>query len=226
MATLAMASGSASPSASAPADAGERPLLRDEQEAWRDLATAWKLELAGAPEPCLAAQRQQVHCFRASGSLAQIRQLDRPVILTLHPGAGDEAVYAQLTGLGPAGATLRVGRASQTVALPTLARLWRGDWGTLWRAPPGYGERPLDGAGSGAATDWLQATLARVDGQSPPAEGGREARAAALRSRVSAFQLAQGLKPDGLAGPVTLMHLNRAAGIEEPRLATDSTRER
>ena len=224
VATLSMAS--VSTSASAPADGGERPLLRDEQEAWRDLATAWKLDLANAPEPCLAAQRQQVHCFRTSGSLAQIRQLDRPVILTLHPGAGDEAVYAQLTGLAPTGATLRVGRASQTVALPTLARLWRGEWGTLWRAPPGYGERPLDGAGAGAATEWLQATLARVDGQSLPAEGGREVRVAALRSRVSAFQLAQGLKPDGLAGPVTLMHLNRAAGIDEPRLAPDPTRER
>jgi len=224
VATLAMAS--ASTAASAPPDGGERPLFRDEQEAWRDLATAWKLDLAGAPEPCVAAQRQQVHCFRTSGSLAQIRQLDRPVILTLHPGAGDEAVYAQLTGLGPTGATLRVGRASQTVALPTLARLWRGEWGTLWRAPPGYAERALDGAGAGAATDWLQATLAQVDGQAPPAEGGREARAAALRSRVSAFQLAQGLKPDGLAGPVTLMHLNRATGLDEPRLAPDPTRER
>ena len=224
VATLAMASAPAP--ASAPADAGERPLLRDEQEAWRDLATAWKLDLGGTSDACLAAQRQQVHCFRASGSLAQIRQLDRPVILTLHPGASDEAVYAQLTGLGPGGATLRVGRASQTVALPTLARLWRGEWGTLWRAPPGYGERALDGAGAGAATEWLQATLARVDGQSPPAEGGRDARAAALRSRVSAFQLGQGLKPDGLAGPVTLMHLNRAAGIDEPRLAPDPSRER
>ncbi len=39
-----------------------------------------------------------------------------------------------------------------------------------------------------------------------------------LRSRVATFQLAQGLPPDGLAGPMTLMRLNRSAGIDEPSL--------
>lgn len=210
----------------APADAAGRPLLRDEREAWRELAAAWKLDLGGAAEPCAAAERHELRCFRASGSLAQIRQLDRPVILALHPTDGDQTVYAQLTGLAGGGATLRVGGTAQTVALPTLARLWRGEWATLWRAPPGYADRALDGTGGGAATDWLRATLARVDGQPAPADGEPGARAAALRARVSAFQLAQGLTPDGLAGPVTLMHLNRAAGIDEPRLALDTPRER
>ena len=32
------------------------------------------------------------------------------------------------------------------------------------------------------------------------------------------FQLAQGLPPDGLAGPMTLMRLNRSAGVDEPSL--------
>ena len=32
------------------------------------------------------------------------------------------------------------------------------------------------------------------------------------------FQLAQGLIPDGRAGPMTFMQLNRAAGLAEPRL--------
>jgi general secretion pathway protein A len=38
-------------------------------------------------------------------------------------------------------------------------------------------------------------------------------------ARVLAFQLTQGLAPDGLAGPLTLKQLNRASGIDEPRLA-------
>ena len=33
-----------------------------------------------------------------------------------------------------------------------------------------------------------------------------------LRERVTDFQLAQGLPPDGLAGPLTLMRLSGAAG--------------
>ena len=40
----------------------------------------------------------------------------------------------------------------------------------------------------------------------------------ALRSRLNAFQVAQGLKPDGLAGPLTLMQINRATGVDEPQL--------
>jgi general secretion pathway protein A len=42
-----------------------------------------------------------------------------------------------------------------------------------------------------------------------------------LRERVWAFQLAQGLPPDGVAGPMTLMRLSQAAGIDEPRLESE-----
>ena len=47
---------------------------------------------------------------------------------------------------------------------------------------------------------------------------GRAVSIAALRGKVFAFQLAQGLRPDGIAGPTTFMHLNRALGVAEPRL--------
>ena len=40
-----------------------------------------------------------------------------------------------------------------------------------------------------------------------------------LASWLAGFQLAQGLKPDGLAGPTTFMHLNRALAVDEPHLA-------
>ena len=42
-----------------------------------------------------------------------------------------------------------------------------------------------------------------------------------LRGRLQAFQRAQGLAPDGLAGPMTFMLLNRATGVDEPRLAAE-----
>ena len=44
-----------------------------------------------------------------------------------------------------------------------------------------------------------------------------------LRSRVAAFQQAQGLTPDGVAGPTTLMQINRASGVAEPWLAGASS---
>jgi general secretion pathway protein A len=42
-----------------------------------------------------------------------------------------------------------------------------------------------------------------------------------LKARVSAFQVANGLRPDGMAGPLTLMQINRASGVDEPRLHSE-----
>ena len=194
---------------------------RDEKQAWRELAPAWQLALGDA-DPCPAAQRQQVPCFKiASSTLALIRQLDRPGILTLRSGNVDAAPspagFAVLTGLTEGTATLRMNGASQTVSLAVLATLWQGDFATLWRAPDGYTALLAPGS-AGPVVDRLAAQLAALDGSAPPAAG--QGFDAALKARVHAFQLAQGLKPDGRAGPTTFMQLNRARGAAEPRLST------
>jgi general secretion pathway protein A len=187
-------------------------LLRDEKQAWRELATAWNLRL-GDGDPCQAVQRQQVLCFTTNGSLTLVRQLARPGILTLRDdkeGSG----YALLTGLGPQHATLRMGGVTQTVTLTSLADRWRGEFATLWRTPPGYGDGKSAVANAPPVADWVATQLAAANRE----PGGGTLTERALKAKVSAFQIAQGLKPDGLAGPVTLMQLNRAAGIDEPRL--------
>ncbi len=191
-------------------------LTADEREAWRELAPAWKLDLAEA-DPCAAAQRQQVPCFRSSSTLAQIRQLGRPGILTLQAG-DDKPVYAVLVGLSAQAATLRMGGVLQAVPLVALAQWWRGDFATFWRAPEGYRNVVADGS-TGPVVDRLAADLARVRGEATPASAQRFD--AALRGKVFAFQLAQGLRPDGIAGPTTFMQLNRATGVDEPRLVAN-----
>ena len=96
-----------------------------------------------------------------------------------------------------------------------LARWWRGEFATLWRPPPGYADVLQPGA-SGPAVDVLARGLAQLDQQAPPVPG--QALAGALAARLAGFQVAQSLRPDGLAGPTTFMHLNRATGVAEPRL--------
>jgi general secretion pathway protein A len=189
------------------------PLIRSERDAWRELASAWNVALPEG-DPCQAAPREQLQCFRSSsGDLALIRRLDRPTILTLYEDGGSKPLYALLTGLSDRAATLRAGQETQTVSLAALAGVWRGEFATLWRTPPGYGQRGSDIAG-GPVRDWLTARLDKLAGAMPSLP----AATSDLKSRVAAFQLAQGLKPDGLAGPITYMQLNRAAGVEEPRL--------
>lgn len=192
-------------------------LTEDEREAWRELAPAWKLDLTEA-DPCAAALRQQVPCFRSSSTLAQIRQLGRPGILTLQAG-DDKPVYAVLVGLSAQAATLRMGGVLQAVPLVALAQWWRGDFATFWRAPEGYRNVVADGS-TGPVVDRLAADLARLRGEPPPAPAQRFD--AALRGKVFAFQLAQGLRPDGIAGPTTFMQLNRATGVDEPRLQSET----
>ena len=191
-------------------------LLRAETDAWRELAPGWHLTLEST-DPCLAASRVQVQCYRSSSStLALIRQIGRPGILTLYDEQ-NRPFFALLTGLTEGSATLRMAGTEQTVSLMSLAGLWRGEFATFWRAPPGYLNRGADAA-SGTTARWLAAQLDAVDSAAPPVA--RAASGAALKSRVLAFQLARGLRPDGLAGPTTLMQLNRAVGIDEPRLNT------
>ncbi len=183
----------------------------DEAAAWQALGSLWGLSLP-AMEPCVAAARQGVSCFRDAGSnLALIRQLARPGILTLYNDQG-QSVRWLLVGLGRDSAELRVpGGESRTVSIASLTTLWRGEFATLWRMPPDY--RPnARGADAEAAIAAVAARLAALPTATPATAS------EAPREVVAAFQLANGLKPDGKPGPLTLMHLNRVSGVDEPRL--------
>jgi general secretion pathway protein A len=204
-----------SPPAAASAASGAPTLLRDQDEAWRELARAWKAE-AGEGEPCRALLKEQLHCFSRNLNLAVIRELGRPGILTLDADGGSPS-YAVLTGLTRQTATLRAAGTEQTVTLAALAARWRGDFATLWRAPPGYPRRLAEGKGE--TVDWIAMHLAAVNGYAPP--DGPQLLDTRLKSQLKAFQLAQGLAGDGQPGPMTLMQLNRVAGIDEPRLRTE-----
>lgn len=207
----APAAGASEPAAVVPATAvvaaatnpGPAPALhRDERQAWRELAKAWGAQ-TGEGDPCLALPRESLQCFSRSVPLSLIRQLDRPGIVTLDRDTGKPS-YALLLAVGDKSATLSADGTTQTVTLDALAARWSGEWATLWRAPPGADPRAPDRE-TPAVAKWVDEHL--------PAQ-----RDAPLKSRVRSFQLAQGLPADGLLGPMTLMQINRNAGVAEPRL--------
>ena len=186
-----------------------------ERKAWLELAPLWKLTLAEG-DPCTQAQQAHVHCFRSSRGLGLIRQLDRPGILTLNDESG-RATYALLTSLDKQSATLSMGGVSKTVPVATLLKVWRGDFATFWRAPPGYQQSIVDG-NAGPVVDSLATRLAIAQGE--PVTADKRTYDAALKGKVVAFQQAHGLRPDGVAGPTTFMQINRVTGVDEPRLRT------
>ena len=195
--------------------------------AWQTLASAWGATVPDGADACTALAREGLRCYRnRRAGLNLVRQIDRPVLLTLFAtDETDDAVAAVLRQLDGDVAVLEGGGQTLRVPVTELAQVWRGDISTLWRAPaamPDKGEVTETPAGAA----WLdkQLALAAAGGAgtatTATATAGRPVTAAVRQSRIQRFQLAQGVTPDGRAGPLTLMLLNRMVGVSEPRLRT------
>ena len=186
---------------------------RDLPTAYRQLGKLWRLALVEG-DPCLAAQKQNVYCFSSSKGLDEIRQLDRPGILTLRDDDHHD-YYAVLMGLSSERALLRIGDSTETVSLTTLAHRWGGEFTTFWRGPSGY-RKDIGSGDSGPQVDWLAARIATISGKEKPAANTIYDQT--MMERIREFQLAQGLRPDGRAGPQTFMRLAALTGSVEPHL--------
>lgn len=192
-----------------------RTVLRSEKDALSRLLQLWGAPVS-ASSPCEAASDASLHCHQSNGGLAELRQLDRPAILTLYDKA-NKPHYAILTGLGDESATLGIGDARQQVSLVELTRQFRGEFTMLWRAPSGF-SKPVTLDDQGPEVDWIAAQLAKLNEVEPPAPG--QPFSQKTMKQLLHFQQANGLYVDGIVGPVTAMHINRVAGVEEPRLRT------
>ena len=192
-----------------------------ENQAWRALAPLWGVTLDNN-DACSVAPSKGVFCYvKQPVSLLLIRQLDRPGFLTL-TGKNGQPVYALLTALTAETATLTLDKKSLIVPLAVVAETWGGTFSTLWRRPSDMDGLPT-GQVSEASTRWLAEQLALLEpknrgSDTQIADASEQMREPTPRERVNAFQIAQGLTPDGKAGPLTMMQLNRAAGVIEPRL--------
>ena len=204
---------------------GFSSLINSDAATWQALALLWGQSLP-AGEPCLAAATIRLKCFRSTGAtLSLVRQLDRPAILVLRDAAGRSAPLL-LLGLSQRDALIGIDGRRHRISLFALADFWRGEYATFWRTPADLSDsgasliaatgQRADPAAGAALNTWLAQSLASVAGQPAPASGAVDT--VALKEQVHAFQIANGLPSDGIPGPMTLMQLNRAIGVEEPSL--------
>ncbi|MCB2016357.1 MAG: AAA family ATPase [Hydrogenophaga sp.] len=191
----------------APAEAG---LFRSESQGVAALGKRWSLTLSGS-SPCQQALREGVQCYRtARMSLFGARKMDRPALVRLK--FPDSNGYAVLEGANATRVVLSANGHRWTVDASRLTKHWSGEYLTLWKQPPGQQGRLTDGmAGPGA--NWIDRQLKDLQqlGQID-----RDAKSAA--ARLTSFQRSQGLEVDGRATSATLILLNRAVGVTEPRL--------
>jgi general secretion pathway protein A len=174
------------------------------------------IDINSKTSPCQQAESLGMRCFDAQGGLSDLMQLDQPVLLKLLSAEGMEYA-ATLTALDHQTATLSVNGKEQHVLLSELAQSWFGLYVAAWRTPPGFNGL-LGVSQRGTGVIWLRQTLSAIDGIP---DNGSDFYDAALEKRVRAFQLADGIQPDGQVGPLTVIRLNVRHGNAVPRLVTE-----
>lgn len=153
---------------------------------------------------CQALAREQIGCYKSLGDWQDLRQLDRPAILTLSSGRGGMQ-HVLLRELGATDALLETAAGMLRVPLNQIDLLWTGEFLLLWRRETS--ESFIGPDASAASIVWLRQQLAAAEGRAltPPVSPKFDAE---LREALVRFQDGHGLDRDGLAGPRTLIALS------------------
>ena len=178
--------------------------------AFASLFGLWGAEYsAGAGRGCEQADAHGLSCVWQRGSLAQLKLINRPAILSLidASGAPHQVVLAGLEGDA---ARLLIGDTATRVPVAELADYWFGEFLVLWR-PLGGGLRPLRAGMSGEDVRWLRQGLEQLGGL-PASDATQDYFDADLERLVEAFQRSKRLAVDGIAGVQTQLVLDAALG--------------
>ncbi len=181
------------------------------------LAAKWEVALEEG-EGCTEAAKRNLRCMQTKGGLEEIRNLDRPVIIKLRDGDSLPR-NVLLTALDDKSATLVGARGSEKVALEALDARFDGTFTTFWRAPRSWREEVREGD-KGPDVDWLARRLAQMNGVKKPRDN--QPLAGETLRYLREFQLAQGLKADGVAGPRTFIRLSQPGRETEPHLLAEA----
>ena len=203
----------------APASAARVPLdavlAKDEtattmDAAFTSLFSLWGTEYQpGAALPCDQADAHGLSCVWQRGSLAQLKLINRPAILSLVDAEGS-AHQVVLSEIGQEGAKLIVGGGEARVPIGELADYWFGEFLVLWR-PQTNALRPLRAGMRGDDVRWLRQGLEQLGGLPASAEP-LDYFDAELQHLVENFQRSRRLEVDGIAGLQTQLVLDSALG--------------
>lgn len=153
---------------------------------------------------CSALRVRALECYRTRGSWSDLKQMDRPAILTLDlPAAGEQ--HFLLLELGQENAVLDTVLGPIRVPLAELDQVWAGDFLLLWRRQTEQSYIGPGSSGADIATLWRR--LAEIDGVAAPATipSTFDSR---LGDALTRFQSERGLINDGVAGIRTLIALS------------------
>ena len=194
----------------------EQPEAQQQRAAWVWLYRLWGIRAGeGDTYGCASALVHGLDCLRGEGGLEQLARLDRPAILRVFDahGAPRWLVLEQLHGRQ---VTLAAGGARTVVDIDKLAGYGIREFVLLWR-PPAQTRGVLAAGDRGAGVAWLLKKLGSTGG-ALSGVGSDPAYDEAVSGAVRQFQRTVGVADDGVAGPETLILLDKDPAPGTPTL--------
>jgi len=183
--------------------------------AYDSVYLAWGIASGSQRLPCEVDAQTILRCLRGYGDLAELERLNRPAVLELWDHATDP-FFAALLSISDTNYTLEIEGNVQVVSGPAIQQHWFGNYTVLWRAPPGF-NRAIQLGHTGTQVEWLREQLESLTRLAPttgdPAFFDRD-----LEVALKKFQRSQQLRPDGIAGPNSLIRLHSSADIPVAKL--------
>lgn len=189
---------------------------QSKEQAIADLAGLWGLSFdAERRDYCSYANEHDLGCLAGKDSLETLRNMNRPAVLTLYNDEGSP-FHVVISGLNEDSALFIAGNTQQELALSAITSRWFGEYLLLWQQPP-FKRKLLRPGKRGASVSWLAETLQQLEVYEAT---GREVRLeGTLLGAFKRFQFSNGLTPDGILGPMSMIHLNTASKLPGPRLS-------
>lgn len=189
---------------------GLRPTEDDRFLAYQAILKRWGVDYPKEPFvlACEYAEMYGLKCLHNSGNWRSLLKLDRPAVLTLTNELG-QALYFGLLAIEGQDALISHQGELYWVGMDELDRYWLGEYSILWKLPP-FKSRVIM-PGQPTEDEWLNSSLSRLsrsyNSLNEP-----------LDKKIQRFQQSSGLVPDGIAGTMTLIHINKRLCLDCPKL--------
>lgn len=181
----------------------------------------WDIEYdPGAGTACEQAETNGLSCYYQRGSWAGVRQLNRPVVLTLTDNSGTTH-QVTLVELSADSAELSFGGAQVTFSIDAVSKFWFGQFMLIWRPPNGSADAISPGM-QNENVRWLRQSLAEIDTNYQPQTSAPDYFDTELEQQLIAFQRQNRLDADGLAGQKTQIIINSLLAADgTPKLSAN-----
>jgi len=176
---------------------------------------------------CEFVELEGLRCLHKQGNWRGLVKINRPVVLKLSNNKGQD-FFVGLLALEGDYAKISLGQKTIWTSLEAIDQQWYGDYSVIWQLPP-YESLVIKPGIESDPDKWLNSNLYKVKVSQANTSGnsGRIERGdnISTKDNVRWFQQEVGLKPDGIAGALTLIHLNNFINPNVPVLLAEPSLE-